>query len=174
MNSPVLIAGIGNIFQGDDGFGVAVAQELAATDLAERACIMDTGIRGIDLCFAMLDPRELTILIDATQRGGPPGTLYLIEIDPEQIGESGHDTELPNSHGLDPLHVLTLAKRMGAQFGRLLLVGCEPLILDCDDSGDIGVSSGVRSAVHGAVQIVQDLVEDFETSKKEVTTYAAI
>lgn len=173
MTSPVLIAGIGNIFQGDDAFGVAVAQELATTDLRERACIMDTGIRGIDLCFAMLDGRELTILIDATRRGGAPGTLYVIEIDPEQIGQTGQDMELPNSHGLDPMHVLALAKSMGAQFGKLLLIGCEPLVIDCDESGDIGLSSEVLSAVHAAAQIVRDLVMNFATNTREVSTYAA-
>jgi hydrogenase maturation protease len=166
MNAPVLIAGIGNIFHGDDAFGVAVARDLAGMDLPDIAWVMDAGIRGIDVCFALLDYRELTILIDAAPRGGEPGTLYLIEIDPEQIPADAQDLELPNSHGLDPLPVLALAKRMGAQFGKLLLVGCEPLTVDRDDTGEIGLSPAVQSAVAPAARIVLDLLREFETKQK--------
>lgn len=172
MAAPILIAGIGNIFQGDDGFGVAVARMLAESEWPETVQVMDAGIRGIDLCFALLDKRELTILIDATPRGGEPGTLYLIEIDPGQIPDGEEEMELPNSHGLNPVCVLALAKRMGASFGRLLLVGCEPLIVDRDDTGEIGLSAAIQAAVGPAANMVMDLVSEFETKKKEVCSYA--
>jgi hydrogenase maturation protease len=171
MDAPVLIAGIGNIFQGDDGFGVAVARKLADAELPESVRVMDTGIRGIDLCFGLLDGYEMTILIDATRRGGEPGTLYTIEINPEEI-PGGVDMELPNSHGLNPMCVLAMARRMGARFGRILMVGCEPLVVDCDDTGEIGLSEAVERAVDPAVGIVCDLVREFEINRREIFSYA--
>ncbi|MGH7848434.1 MAG: hydrogenase maturation protease, partial [Candidatus Binatia bacterium] len=72
----ILVAGIGNIFLGDDGFGVEVARELAKRKLPESVRVVDFGIRGFDLAYALLDGYDLTILVDAAPRGGLPGTLY--------------------------------------------------------------------------------------------------
>lgn len=172
MKPSILVAGIGNIFQGDDAFGVAVAQRLSALELPKHVTVMDVGIRAIDLAFALLSDHDLTILVDVTYRGGAPGTLYTIEIEPDDIPDAAHSASLVNSHGLDPVGVLSLAKSMGAPFRKILLVGCEPEILDRDDSGHIGLSEAIEAAVDPAIQIIRQLINEFEldttTEKEEV------
>ncbi len=167
----VLIAGIGNIFQGDDAFGVAVAHKLAASGFAENIRVMDIGIRSIDLGFALLEDYDLTILADATARGGAPGTLYTIEIAADDIPDADDEASMVNSHGLNPLLVLALAKSMGASFKKILLVGCEPLLLEHDETGHIGLSKVVEAAVDPAVEAIRQLVEEFGPNnlKKEET-----
>lgn len=169
----VLIAGIGNIFQGDDAFGVAVAHKLAASGFAENVRVLDIGIRSIDLGFALLDDYDLTILVDATARGGAPGTLYTIEIAADDIPDANEEASMVNSHGLDPARVLALAKNMGARFRKVLLVGCEPLVLDRDYSGEIGLSKVVQAAVDPAVQIIEQLVEE-STKKEEACSHECV
>jgi hydrogenase maturation protease len=165
MGGSILIAGIGNIFQGDDAFGVEVIRRLAGMDFPERVRLMDIGIRSIDLGFALLDPYDLTILVDTTARGGTPGTLYTIEIASDDIPDASDEASMVNSHGLNPVIVLALAKSMGATFNRVLLVGCEPMILDCDASGHIGLSEVVEAAVNPAVETIRQLVESFSTNE---------
>ena len=160
MGSSILVAGIGNIFQGDDAFGVRVVQRLLALRLPESVRVMDVGIRAIDLGFALLEDHDLTILVDATSRGCEPGTLYTIEIEPKDIPDACEESSLVNSHALDPVRVLSLAKSMGAQFKKVLLIGCEPLVLDCDNSGHIGLSEVVEVAVEPALKAIRRLVEE--------------
>ena len=173
MSASVLIAGIGNIFQGDDAFGVAVAHKLALLTLAENIRVMDIGIRSIDLAFALLDEYDLTILIDATARGGSPGTLYTIEIRAEDIPEVSDESSVVNAHGLDPVRVLALARSLGASFKKILLVGCEPLLTEHDESGHIGLSQVVEAAVDPAVDIIRSLIEEF-TKREEVCSYESV
>src|SRR2546425_12435722 len=116
----ILVAGVGNIFLGDDAFGVEVAQRLLRRELPDEVRVVDFGIRGLDLTYALLDGYETVILVDATSRGGPPGTLYVIE--PERDGTAGAEGEPLETHNLDPVKVLRLAASMGGQVGRLLLV----------------------------------------------------
>lgn len=168
MNASVLVAGIGNIFQGDDAFGVAVAQRLSALHPPENSRVIDIGIRNIDLAFALLDNYDLTILVDATSRGGEPGTLYTIEIEPSDIPDACDQTALVNSHELDPVRVLALAKSMGARFRKILLIGCESQIIDCDDTGHIGLSDVVEAAVNPAVAAIRRLVEEFRASSATI------
>ena len=101
----VLIAGIGNVFLGDDGFGVALAGRLARRDLPAGVDVVDYGIRGMDLAYALLDGWDAVILLDATPRGEAPGTLYVIEPDVESI-----EAAAPEAHGMDPVRVLALAR----------------------------------------------------------------
>ena|SRR5690348_13152798 len=169
MSGPVLVAGLGNIFHGDDGFGVIVVRRLASAGVPENVRIMDIGIRGIDLGFALLDEYELVILIDATARGGAPGTLYTIEIRAGDIPDCVQES-MVNSHGLNPERVLALAKSMGARLRKVLLMGCEPGVLDRDQSGYIGLSEIVEASVDPAVQVIQRLIEDF-TKKEEVFSH---
>jgi hydrogenase maturation protease len=109
----VLIAGIGNIFHGDDAFGVEVAARLARRSLPAEARVVDFGIRGFDLAYALLDGYDVTILVDTTARGGAPGTLYTIEIDPN--APSGLDEPRIDvaTHGMNPMRVLQMAQTMG-------------------------------------------------------------
>jgi hydrogenase maturation protease len=157
VNPRILVAGIGNIFHGDDAFGVHVAQALSRSGTPEYVRVMDIGIRALDLAFALLDPYDLVILIDATQRGGAPGTLYTIQIASEDIPDIGYETLVVNSHNLDPVRVLALAKSMGAHLEKVFLVACEPDVLDRSDTGQIGLSEAVELSVIPAIDTIQRL-----------------
>jgi hydrogenase maturation protease len=145
----ILIAGIGNIFLGDDGFGVEVIRRLSH-QFPKGVRVADFGIRGYDLAYALLDGHDFTILVDAVGRGGAPGTLFVIE--PEIHGNSAMD-----AHAMNPESVLQLARGMGPVRGRILLVGCEPATLGGDE-GHMGLSDTVLAAVEEAAQLIVHLV----------------
>ncbi len=155
----LLIACVGNIFLGDDAFGVEVARRLAAIELPEGLRVVDFGIRGIDLAYSLLDDYEAVIMVDAAPRGGPPGTLYVLE--PTMGKATGVEDSGPlvEGHGMDPVKVLRLAASLGGRVERLLLVGCEPET--GEEPGDIqaGLSGPVRSAVEEAVPLILSLAE---------------
>src|SRR4051794_33940377 len=102
MPPRVLVAGIGNIFLGDDAFGVEVAQHLARREWPDGVRVVDFGIRGLDLTYALLDGYEVVILVDALPRGGQPGTLYVLEPDRAAL-EPGEGGPMVEGHGLDPV-----------------------------------------------------------------------
>lgn len=160
MNPRILVAGIGNIFHGDDAFGVRVAQLLLKHGTPEHVRVLDIGIRAIDLAFALLDRYDLVILIDAVQRGGTPGTLYTIQIGSEDIPEINSQSLIVNSHSLDPVRVLSLAKSMGARLDNIVLIACEPEILDCTDTGQIGLSQVVEAAISPAIDTIRALLNN--------------
>ena len=161
----ILIACIGNIFLGDDGFGVEVARRLMscqAPQYPEGVQVVDFGIRGIDLAYALLDEYDMLILVDAIPRGGAPGTLYLIEPDlsglnPEQGVEAGR-VALDN-HSMDPVKVLAYARALGAKPIHTLLVGCEPAPLSESDYSEMqmGLSEPVQSEPPGMVFLRTDI-----------------
>jgi len=155
-NQRILVAGIGNIFFGDDAFGVEVARRLLQQQWPSEVRVADFGIRNYDLAYAMLDGYETTILVDATQRGNPPGTLYLIE--PDLDGLDGAAVPMMEAHSMNPVAVLHLVKSLGGQPGQLYLVGCEPEVLETED-GFIGLSPVVQAAVPEAVEMVKSLVD---------------
>ena len=157
MPPRVLVAGIGNIFLGDDAFGSEVARRLAALGLPDGARVIDFGIRGLDLTYALLDGYESVVLVDATPRGGRPGTLYVVAL---ALGATGEEEGggLVEAHQLDPVRVLALAASMGAQVGQLILVGCEPTPLDESDDFGAELSVAVRAAVDEAVPLISSLV----------------
>ena len=159
----ILVAGIGNIFLGDDAFGVEAVQELAKCTLPAEVTVTDFGIRGYDLAYAIMDEYEATILVDATVRGNAPGTVYLIELDQAELAEPG--AEVPDGHSLDPVQVLRLVRMLGGQINRLYLVGCEPTVLESED-GNLGLSDPVRSAIPQAVQMIQTLANDLLTGAR--------
>jgi hydrogenase maturation protease len=153
----ILIAGIGNIFLGDDAFGSEVARRLALRELPSEVLVIDFGIRGFDLAYALMDGYEVTILVDATPRGGAPGTLYTIEPDLKELDEIDAQGMMVETHGMNPLKVLSMVKSMGGEFKRILLVGCEPAPLESED-GYMGLSAPVAAAVEEAVTVVSSLV----------------
>ena len=153
----VLVAGIGNIFLGDDGFGVEVVRRLAGSGLPEGVEVKDFGIRGLDLAYALQDGYELVVFVDATPRGDEPGTVYLIEPEIEDDGEISLDT-----HGMDPVKVIKLARALGARPTRTLVVGCEPqVVVSGEDYDDMlmELSEPVRAAVEEAAKLVGSLVK---------------
>jgi hydrogenase maturation protease len=150
----ILVAGIGNIFFGDDAFGSEVARRLLARTEPAGIRVVDFGIRGLDLAYALLDGYRTVILIDAAPRGGVPGTLYLLELKFECEGP-----ETPDGHSLGPQRVLRLAASLGAQPERVLLVGCEPTPFHPDEM-ECAMSPAVSAAIERAVEFVESLVHE--------------
>ena len=156
MKPPLLIAGIGNIFFGDDAFGSEVARALMRRPLPEGVRVEDFGIRSYDLAYALMEGGD-AILIDAVPRGETPGTLYLIEPDPD--GLEGDDGIIADAHSMNPVRVLEMVRSLGGQTGRLYLVGCEPSVLETDD-GAMGLSESVQAAVPHAIEMIESLMDD--------------
>jgi hydrogenase maturation protease len=158
MSSPrILVAGIGNIFLGDDAFGVEVVRRLAQRPLPEGVRAIDFGIRGLDLAYALLDDYDAVILVDAAPRGEAPGTLYVLEPDTAVAPEADAGATLFDAHSLDPVKVLRLVAALGGQVRRLLLVACEPEVCDPEEMRD-GLSPPVRAAVDEAIPLIEALV----------------
>jgi len=155
----VLIAGIGNIFLADDGFGVEVATRLARHTFPAGVKVADFGIRGFDLAYALMEGYETTILVDAYPGDGAsePGTLCVVEPDLENLHSATGGEACVDPHAMNPLSVLRLAAGMGADLQRILLVGCVPDTL-CPDEGQMGLSERVASSIDDAVKLVDSLV----------------
>jgi hydrogenase maturation protease len=165
VSGRILVAGIGNIFLGDDGFGCEVVRRLAEHELPEGVEVRDFGIRGMDLAYALMDPYDAVVFVDAVPRGEEPGTVYLIEAEVPNEGEVALDT-----HGMDPVSVIRLARVLGAEVPRTLVVGCEPkLVLSGEDYDDMlmELSEPVQRAVDEAVKLVESVVEEVNAE----TTY---
>jgi hydrogenase maturation protease len=151
----ILVAGIGNIFLGDDGFGSEAARILSRQSLPNAIQVIDFGIRSYDLAYALTEDWSAIILLDAVPRGEKPGTIYQIEIDLEELERV--DSGNVDPHGMNPVSVLLMAKSLGAISGKLYLVGCEPKILESED-GQLGLSQPVESAIPEALKMVQSLL----------------
>jgi hydrogenase maturation protease len=153
----VLVAGIGNVFMGDDGFGVEVARRLADRPLRQGVDVRDFGIRGMDLVYALQD-YDVAIFVDAAPLGRTPGTLEVIEpeLEPDRLSL--------DTHGMDPVRVLTLARELGPVPERVLVVGCEPATpaMSGDDEIVAELSPPVRAAIDDAVRLVGSLLDELE------------
>jgi hydrogenase maturation protease len=160
----VLIAGVGNVFLGDDGFGVEVVKRLAGRELPGDVEVKDFGIRGMDLVYALQDDYEVVIFVDATPRGEEPGTVYLLEPEIEEDGEVVLDT-----HGMDPVKVIRFARALGAKPTRTLVVGCEPQVVISGENYEemlMDLSEPVRAAVEEAAKLIGSLVEEVGGEKE--------
>jgi len=177
----VLIACIGNIFLGDDGFGVEVARQLQNRTTRQYPAdveVVDFGIRGMDLAYALLDDYDTLVLVDAVPRGGSPGTLYLIEptltgishvLDKSALytGAEAGRMALDN-HNMDPVKVLAFARMIGAKPIRTLLVGCEPTPIDGGEDYmemQMGLSAPVQAAVDKAIKMIDIIVEELDVQQ---------
>jgi hydrogenase maturation protease len=157
--SRILVAGIGNVFLGDDGFGVEVAKRLEDVPLPDGVDAQDFGIRGMDLAYALQDDYDAVVLVDAAPRGEAPGTVSLVEPDLDDDGI------VLDTHGMDPLRVLALARAMGHVPERVLVVACEPQTVvrgENDDDLVAELSEPVCAAVEHAVSLVRSLVEELK------------
>jgi hydrogenase maturation protease len=162
----ILVAGIGNVFMADDGFGVALAGRLAARTLPAGVDVVDYGIRGMDLAYAMED-YDTVVLLDATPRGQPPGTLYVIE------AEVDADEVAVDAHGMDPVKVIALVRALGSRPPRTLVVGCEPETRMTGEEDEIvaELSEPVIAALDEAERLVAALLRDLtDTTTKEEPT----
>jgi hydrogenase maturation protease len=162
-----LIAGLGNVFESDDGFGSAVAASLAGRPPADLGAgieleVVDFGIRGVHLAYQMLDGYDLVVLLDAVNRGGPPGTTYVIEHGPDTergerlAGDQRRGTAMMDAHDMDPDEVLALVPALGGTLGRVVIVGCEPEFLGPGMELSPAVARSVETAAQLAMQIVAD------------------
>ena len=150
----ILVAGIGNIFFGDDAFGSEVARRIKDLNTSDVR-VVDFGIRGLDFAYELGNGYDAVIIIDTCARGGEPGTIYLIEPDLEEL-----DNTVPaiEAHTMDPVRVLALARSMGAELRNIRIVGCEPETFE-PAYGSMGLSPRVAAAIEPAIRMVQSLVE---------------
>ncbi len=154
----ILIAGIGNIFQADDAFGVEVANRLADRTFPAGVRVADFGIRGFDLAYALMEGYETTLLVDAFPGEGEPGTLFVLEPDLKDLDRPGMPPGVIEPHAMNPINVLRMAMSMGGQLKRILLLGCVPATLGPEE-GQMGLSAPVAAAIAEAVKLVDSLVQ---------------
>lgn len=152
MTGRTLVAGVGNVFQRDDAFGVEVVRLLAERRWPDGVEIADFGIRGIHLAYELLDGCDLLVLVDAAARGLDPGTVTVLEVTP---GDGPPPAAVMDAHGLAPDQVFGAIASLGARPGRTLLVGCEP----ADVSPGMGLSDQVREALPHAVRAVEEIIQ---------------
>jgi hydrogenase maturation protease len=169
----LLIAGVGNIFLGDDAFGVEVVQRLARRPLPDGVRVVDFGIRGLDLGFALLEGYTTVVLVDAAPRGGEPGTLYVLEPDLGQFHTSPEAKPLLETHNMDLTQVLRLAEALGGPMPQLVLVGCEPEPFPEDEDFPAGMSGAVQAAVDEAVVMIESLLGQLLPAEGEAGTTTA-
>jgi len=153
----ILIAGIGNIFLADDGFGVEVAARLAKQTFSPGVRVGDFGIRGFDLAYALMEGYETTILVDAFPGEGQPGALFVVEPDLQDLDSAETQPGFIEPHAMNPINVLRMAMNMGGELKRVLLVGCVPATLGPEE-GAMGLSEPVAAAVDEAVKLIDSLV----------------
>jgi hydrogenase maturation protease len=158
----ILIAGIGNVFFGDDGFGVEVALRLNANTLPAGVQIVDFGIRSYDLAYALTSGRyDAAILVDATSRGGAPGDIYVLS----PGLDSSPEPAPANAHAMNPDTVLRMARTFGQLPSQILVVACEPETLGGEE-GQLGLSETVNAAVDRAVTVVESLVKRISSGEQ--------
>ncbi len=160
----VLVAGIGNVFLGDDGFGVALAERLAARELPPGVDVVDYGIRGMDLAYALGDGWDAVVLLDAAPTGHPPGTLTVIEPEIDAV-EPAMD-----AHGMDPVQVLALARTLGGPLPRTLVVACAPETVMTGEEEDVvaELSAPVQAALDPGVELVESVLRELTSAQQEV------
>lgn len=147
----ILVAGVGNMFLGDDGFGCEVARRLADEPMPDGVRVADYGTGGVHLAFDLLDGWDALVLIDAHPRGGEPGKVYKVEVDLNEITAG-----VPDAHGMDPATVLATLRALGGEPPPTVLVGCEPA-----DTGErLGLSSVAEAAVEPTVAAVRELIDE--------------
>jgi hydrogenase maturation protease len=162
MSRPFLIAGLGNIFLGDDGFGVEVVRRLSADSLPGSVRVADFGIRTLHLAYELLEGAyQATLLVDAARMGHQPGTVYLIKPDVDVMLSDA--STLSDAHSMDFRSVLRLIKSLGGNPREIYVVGCEPLQLD----EQIGLSGIVSDAVDEALTLIRETVTRWEKSRPD-------
>jgi len=152
MTGRTLVAGVGNIFQRDDAFGVEVIRLLGDRPQPAGVEIADFGIRGVHLVYELLNGCDLFVLVDAAQRGYEPGTVTVLEVEP---GDAAPGAAVLDAHGLTPAEIFAMLASMGSRPGRSLIVACEP----ADVSPGMGLSDQVRAALPHAVRAVEEILD---------------
>ncbi|MEO6419391.1 MAG: hydrogenase maturation protease [Polyangiaceae bacterium] len=150
MTARILVAGVGNVFFGDDGFGVEVARRLGKETMPLGVRVEDYGIRGLHLAFDILEGYDTVVVVDALSRGDAPGTVFVLE--PGEAAEAEH----PNvdAHRADPASMLEMVEHLGGKPGHVIIVGCEPEELE----ERMGLSASVERGVDEAVRVIRELI----------------
>ena len=157
-DSQILVAGIGNAWLGDDGFGGHVAKALVDRELPAGVTVLDFGTGGLDLAYEVMRGYDALVLVDVSRQGGEPGTLYVLEPDPAEIAPI-EDGQVVNPHGMDPRTVLRFVKTVGGWPGKVVVVACEPAGEGEPEMG-FELSPEVGGAVERAAQLVLETVEE--------------
>lgn len=153
----VLVAGIGNVFLGDDAFGSEAARRLAAEPLPDGVTVTDYGIRGMHLAFDLVEGYDALVLLDALPRGGAPGDVTVLEVTADDLGDGEFD-----AHGMDPASVLASLGALGGRLPRTFVVGCEP--------ADVGEGLGMTPEVAGAVDRALSAVRVLLATELDIPT----
>jgi len=161
---PILVAGIGNLWLQDDGFGSEVVKRLEQRELPEGVAVFDFGTGGLDLAYEVMRGYGALILVDTSRQGGEPGTLYVMEPDQEEIAGGFEDGEMINPHAMDPQTVLRFVNAVGGWPGKVVVVACEPLSVE--EMG-LGLSAEVEGAVDNAIGVVLEQVEELRSARAE-------
>lgn len=157
----ILIAGVGNAWLRDDGFGGEVARRLEERRLPGGVAVMDAGTGGLDLAYEVMRGYDALVILDVSRQGGEPGTLYVMEVSEESIDAKIEDGEAINPHGMDPQTMLRFVRSIGAWPGRVMVIACEPA--DVEELG-LGLSPDVQSAVERAVELVVETAGELRLS----------
>ena len=165
MKGKILIACVGNVFLGDDAFGVEVARCLSSISLPDDVSVIDFGIRSFDLAYALMEPWDLAVLVDAVSRGDTPGTVYVIEPDLEAVTDKAtEDAAFAagfDAHTMSPATVVQMVSALGGKCPRMLVVGCEPATVEPRDDGQFVLSDPVRAAVDEAIVTIREIIADY-------------
>ena len=158
----ILVAGVGNAWMQDDGFGSEAARRLEGRELPSGVTVMDFGSGGLDLAYEIMRGYHALVLIDISRQGGEPGTLYVIEPDPEDYSRPIEDGEVISPHGMDPQTVLRFVNAVGGFSGKVVVVACEPgPIVDLS----VGLSPEVELAVERAIDVVMEQIAALQTDE---------
>jgi hydrogenase maturation protease len=157
----ILIAGVGNAWLRDDGFGGEVARRLEQRRLPDGVAVMDAGTGGLDLAYEVMRGYDALVILDVSRQGGDPGTLYVMEVAEESIDGRIEDGEAINPHGMDPRTVLRFVRSIGAWPGRVMVIACEPA--EVEEMG-FGLSPDVHAAVERAVELVVETADELRPS----------
>ncbi len=156
MTPRILVAGIGNVFFGDDGFGVEVANRLARVPMPDGVRVVEYGIRGVHLAYELLDGYDALVLIDAMPMGEPPGTIAIVEPDVVALGAGEDVAPTIDAHTMHPAIVLATLANLGGEVGRVVIVGCGPASI----ADGIGLSAPVAEAVDRAFEAVGEVLDE--------------
>jgi hydrogenase maturation protease len=156
----ILVAGIGNSWMKDDGFGGEVAKRLGERELPEEAAVFDFGTGGLDLAYEVMRGYDALILVDVSRQGGEPGTLYVMEAEEDDVEAGIEDGQVLNPHAMDPQTVLRFVKTLGAWPGKVVVIACEPAVVE--EMG-LGLSDEVSGAVDRAVELVMGTIEELRS-----------
>ena len=161
LEPKILVAGVGNAWLRDDGFGGEVARRLEAVELPDGIAVMDAGTGGLDLAYEVMRGYDALVILDVSRQGGEPGTLYVMEVSEESVEAKIDDGESINPHGMDPQTVLRFVRSIGAWPGRVVVIACEPAVVD--EMG-FGLSEDVGSAVGRAIDLVLETAVELRSS----------